>query len=177
MGKIYMKTDVRSTTFIPEISEPVTGKYIFSFFRSKPKGVSIEIPVPQEASQALEKIRDLPTEYLGYAELYAHSQEKRLFFHGFHPFFNINQRDRPSGGVATSAMLAVLRELQRKHPGATMHFSDEVTPSGRIMWGKFGVDTSKQLSIEDLHAKVKRYHENPKLREIMGRKIRREIPQ
>lgn len=149
----------------------------FSFFHAKPEGEQVtEITITPAAESALRSLQFFIAEnrYMGRAEFYSAEKGRTLYFHEFMPFWAIDASQRSRHGAATALFLALAEKLAQMHPRATVKFSPNMSAAAISFYNKMSIDPYKPISINDLHAKIKRYHSNARLRELMKRKIERE---
>ncbi len=149
--------------------------YTFSFYGDGHGETAIPVDIPPEANIALTQLQTYhPEQLLGSLKLRSTEGGKKLYVSYFMPFITVGEMQRPGHGVATALFLAAVEKLAKMHPSAVVRISPEVTKDGRLFFSKRSIDTNKSISINDLHAKIKRYHSSARLRELMKRKIERE---
>lgn len=167
------KPSMRKADYFEEQAE---ARYMFSFFHARPEGERVtEVAISPEADNVLRRL-DLPleTRYMGSACFYRAKSGKTLYFEEFMPFWSLERSQHPRHGVAIALFLAVAEKFTKMHPRAMVKFSPHLTSDARSFYDKLSINAQRPISIQDLYAKIKRYHSSPKLREIMGRKVRRE---
>ncbi|MFH1247131.1 MAG: hypothetical protein V1644_02005 [Candidatus Micrarchaeota archaeon] len=191
MEKIYMavKHEKGGLGMLDDFPEGSRGYYNYKFYLDRTKAEQfagakiVEIPISGEAKSMLIQRRTNGQRHdFGFVIVHLSKKPRRLLLDEFYPLsaYNELQGKNPairSKGVATVVQLAVAEHLKTIHPRHVIKISPNLSQDARTFFTKMGLiprNYKKPHLIEEFHAVIKRYYEQPAVRQ-RGKRIARRM--